>query len=78
MASRSLGSLNRLPELQDGLRKIWYAQYTQTLDIAHVKNEVAIRDTLAKLEQDVFGGTREQINDAYTRMLQLRNKVLGF
>lgn len=43
-----------------------------------VRNETAIRATLAKLETQVFGAPREQINDAYARMLDLRKEALGF
>ena len=75
MSTRTLGSHNRLPQIQIDIRALWTAVFTGTLSVNHVKNEAAIRDTLAKLETEVFGAARSQNNDVGARVRALKAQV---
>ena len=75
MSTRTLGSHNRLPQIQIDLRALWLSVFMETLSVNRVKNESAIRDTLAKLEKEVFGAARSQNNDVFSRVRALKEHV---
>lgn len=68
----------RQEEIQQDVPLIWKAIFSTTLDVARVKDEKMLLDTMRMLEIQAFGSHNERIFDTYLRMLKLRKKVLGY
>ena len=58
------------------LMRVWNAQFGTTLTTTQIKNNVAMRATLDRLDKAVFGAPRNQINNITLRIKELQAAVL--